>query len=168
MGDTPVAPPSGGASVHPAIADVAVWSEWLSWSGARAAAPRQPGVYLVCVDQEIVYVGQAGERNGKDGQRAVQGLWGRLGPYTSGKAATSGFGEAALDRALAEAAFVRARLEHLEAHGAQRTTAWAREAIAYWAPAVCWTTTSTGVEARLLELRVEALLRQAHVDLWNR
>lgn len=63
---------------------------------------------------------------------------------------------------------MQARLEHLETHGAQRTTFWAREAIAYWAPTACWTTTRTGVEARLLEGRVEGLLRQAHVDLWNR
>src|SRR4051794_28205241 len=106
-----------GESNDALLTTLADWSAWLPWTGARATAPRLPGVYLFRVEGRIVYCGKAGERAGRDGTRKPQGLWGRLGRYGSGKAATSGFGEAALDRALADPAFVAARLEHLTSVG---------------------------------------------------
>lgn len=147
--------------------DIAEWSPWLPWTGARAQAPRQPGVYLLRVDGQIVYVGKAGERAGRDGQRAPQGLWGRLGRYASGKAATSGFGEHVLDRALADPAFVRERLQHLETVGPERTVRWALAAIDWVAPHVCWAVTPTGVDALALERRAISALTEAGVVLWN-
>lgn len=114
-----------------------------------------------------MYVGKAGERAGRDGQRAPQGLWGRLGRYASGKAATSGFGEHVLDRALADPAFVRGRLHHLETVGPERTVRWALAAIEWVSPEVCWTTTATGEAALVLEAAVKALLRDEGVALWS-
>lgn len=49
---------------------------------------------------EIVYVGMAGERAASG---TPQGLHGRLTAYQRGRGAVSGFGEAALDRALSVA-----------------------------------------------------------------
>ena len=158
-----------GAGALPAkLADLAEWSQWRSWDGARAYAPRLPGVYLFRVGGATVYVGMAGERAGLAGDRRPKGLWGRLGRYQSGRAAASGFGEAALDRALADPGFVRARLDHLEALGPERTLAWAVAAIHWLAPEVCWAVTPTGLAARELELAVIDVLRAEGADLWNR
>jgi hypothetical protein len=143
------------------------WSDWAAWPEARDASPRLPGVYLVLVAREVVYVGMAGERSGLDGQRAAQGLWGRLGRYTSGKAATSGFGEAVLDRALADPDFVRTRLGYLIDTGPQRTVEWARAAIAWVQPHIKWTITASRSDALALEHRVEGALLEAGVQLWN-
>ena len=83
-----------------ALAD---WSEWMTFDVARHGAPREPGVYLLRepLSQTIRYAGMAGERAG--GGRP-QGLRGRLAGYGAGSGAVSGFGEAALDRALADPA----------------------------------------------------------------
>jgi hypothetical protein len=53
-----------------AVEELAEWSPWMPFSEARAAAPRQPGVYLARegLDGPIVYAGMAGERRG-------QGIW---------------------------------------------------------------------------------------------
>ena len=81
----------------------------MPFSEARAAAPRQPGVYLARegLDGPIVYAGMAGERRG-------QGIRGRLNVYGSGKALASGLGEAVMDRALADVHWLRERLDDVE------------------------------------------------------
>ena len=162
--------PGNGASGE--VADFlhacADWSSWVPWAGARSAAPRLPGVYLFRVRGRVVYCGMAGERAGRDGSRAPQGLWGRLGRYGSGRAAASGFGEAALDRALADPAFVTARLTHLRDVGPERTLLWAVAAIEWAAPEVCWTVTDATSSARALESRVRAGLLARGVELWGK
>jgi len=84
-------------------------SEWRPFPAAITDAPQLPGVYLLRgpTTKLIRYVGMAGERIG--GGRA-QGLRGRLTVYRSGKGAVSGFGEAALDRALADPKWVSSNL----------------------------------------------------------
>lgn len=150
-----------------AIDAMANWSPWRPWAGARAEAPRLPGVYLFRVDDVIVYCGMAGERAGRDGTRAPKGLWGRLGRYESGRAAASGFGEHALDRALADPAFLRARLDHLERQGPERIITWARAALAWIPLEVRWATTTSGQEALALEAAVTQRLAVSGVRLWS-
>jgi hypothetical protein len=112
---------------------------------------------------EVCYVGMAGERAGS-GRPA--GLHGRLSVYRRGKGAVSGFGEAALDRALADPAWVRERLEHLETRGPQRAKDWAAAAVERVAPDVAWAVCADRAEAGWLEGRVVELLRP--FGLWNR
>lgn len=147
-----------------AIRDLADWSPWVSFADPDTTPPTLPGVYLFRLPGggEIVYVGMAGERAGSG---RPQGLRGRLAVYRRGKGAVSGFGEAALDRALADSAFVEDELRMLRQDGPRRAKDWARDAIAWVAPEVCWATTPDATSARALELRVEAVLGQS---LWNR
>ncbi len=99
-------------------ADLAEWSSWLPFEDACRAAPREPGVYLLREPTgQIRYAGMAGERAGSG---RPQGLHGRLSVYWSGKAAVSGFGEAALDRAVADPDWVEQQLERLRASGPKR------------------------------------------------
>ncbi|PWC03479.1 hypothetical protein DCE94_10565 [Agromyces badenianii] len=100
------------------------------------------------------------------GERRGSGLRGRLSMYRRGKAATSGFGEAALDRALADEAFVVGQLDRLRTEGAQRTSAWARDAIAWFAPDIRWAVTADSTTALLLEAEIEKVLRPN--GIWNR
>lgn len=146
-----------------ALAD---WSPWAPFATAVADAPRLPGVYLLRLPatHDIVYAGMAGERAG--GGNGPQGLRGRLTVYARGRAAVSGFGEAALDRALADPAWLRARLKSLETDGPRRAKLWAKDAISHLAPDVRWAATTTAADARALEDRVVALL--APHGLWNR
>ena len=82
-----------------ALDELANWSPWVPFAEALDVAPREPGVYVVREGRAgpIVYVGMAGERRGS-------GLRGRLRVYASGKALTSGLGEAVADRAFADPA----------------------------------------------------------------
>lgn len=141
------------------------WTEWDPFPEAIVDAPRLPGVYLLREPASgvIRYVGMAGERTG--GGRA-QGLRGRLTVYRSGKGAVSGFGEAALDRALADPEWVEAQLRSLRSSGPQRAKEWAAAAISRLAPEVSWATTPDRATARALEHDVVALLRRH--DIWNR
>lgn len=155
-------------STHAAYAQVqvrALWTDWQPFPDATADAPRLPGVYLFRepVTGVIRYIGMAGERTG--GGRA-QGLRGRLAVYRSGKGAVSRFGEAALDRAVADPKWVEERLQILRSSGPQRAKEWAAAAISRLAPEVSWATTPDRVAARALEGEVVALL-QSH-DIWNR
>lgn len=148
-----------------AVRQLSDWSPWAPFAHALAEAPRLPGVYLLRDprDQVIRYVGMAGERTGSG---RPQGLYGRLTVYRTGKGAVSGFGEAALDRALADPDWVASKLEHLRAFGPQRAKDWARDALSRLAPEVCWTTCADGSDARHLEVQVTQLLRP--FELWNR
>lgn len=144
------------------VAGVAAWSPWLSLGEAVAAAPRRPGVYLLRdpTDQVVRYAGRAGDRAG--GGRP-QGLHGRLAAYLSGHEGVSGFAEAALDRALADPAWVRER--SADPRTARRTRRWAAAAVLRLAPDVSWAPCGEAADARLLETEVVALLRP--FGLWN-
>jgi hypothetical protein len=143
------------------IDNLAEWSAWASFAEVGPLAPRLPGVYQFRVTGQLmpVYVGMAGERRG-------MGLRGRLSMYRRGKAATSGFGEAVLDRALADEAFVARQLDRLREEGPQRTSAWARDAVAWFSPDIRWAVTADSASALLLEAEVEKVLRPH--GIWNR
>ena len=147
------------------VDDLADWSSWTSFDEALAQAPRLPGVYLFREpDSHVIrYAGMAGERAGSG---RPQGLYGRLSVYRTGTGAVSGFGEAALDRALADPDWVAARLDQLRTTGPQRAKEWARDAIVRLAPEVSWAARAEGPDARLLETQVVQLLRP--FGLWNR
>ena len=147
------------------VRDLAGWSDWASFPDAVAAAPREPGVYLFrdagC--GLIRYAAMAGERAGSG---RPQGLYGRLVVYRSGRAAVSGFGEAALDRALADPGWVEAQLVSLRRDGPRRATEWARDAVLRLAPDVSWAVCADRDDARQLEDRV--MLRLRPLGVWNR
>jgi hypothetical protein len=151
------------------VFDLADWSDWSPFETARRVAPREPGVYLLRQPTDspqpgvIVYVGMAGERAG--GGRP-QGLYGRLAVYWTGKGAVSGFGEAALDRALADAEWVEAQLRRLRAGGPSRAKEWARDAVLRLGLEVSWAVVADRGDAQYLEDQVVSLLR-VH-GLWNR
>jgi hypothetical protein len=170
MGDEPsdLEAPVDAAARHDAylhLRQLADWSPWAPFAIALVEAPRLPGVYLLRDprDHVIRYVGMAGERAGSG---RPQGLYGRLTVYRTGKGAVSGFGEAALDRALADPDWIASKLEHLRATGPQRAKEWARDAINRLAPEVSWATCADGPDARHLEVQVVLLLRP--FGLWNR
>jgi hypothetical protein len=145
-------------------ADLAEWSSWLPFEDARRAAPREPGVYLMREPTgEIRYAGMAGERAASG---RPEGLHGRLSAYLSGKGAVSGFGEAALDRALADPDWVEQQLRRLRARGPKRAKEWAREAVQRLGLEVSWAVCANKDDARFLESRVVALLRPH--GLWNK
>jgi hypothetical protein len=141
--------------------ELAGWSAWVPLAVARATAPTLPGVYLARegADGPIVYVGMAGERRG-------EGIRGRLTVYSSGKGMVSGLGEAAMDRALADPAWLRERLVEVEQGRPRRATAWAQAALARADLHVRWTVTPDRPSARALERAVLDALDG--VDLWNR
>lgn len=139
---------------------LAVWSDWAPFFEAAPAAPTKPGVYMIRLPETgIVYVGMAGPRKGF-------GIRGRLNIYRYGRGAASGFGQAAMDRALATPAFIAQQTVPLE-NGTPRTSVqWARDAIAWWNPDVRWAETEDKLAAEMLEARAENILR--HQGLWNR
>ena len=156
----------GSQEANATVETLASWSQWVPFMHALEFAPRVPGVYMFGRPStgDVIYVGMAGERAGSGS--AMQGLRGRLTVYGRGRGAVSGFGEAALDRALADPDWIAAQLEALRTSGAKRTKVWAREAIEHLAPQVRWATRETGAEARELEGRIVSLL--APHGLWNR
>lgn len=118
-------------------------SRWAPFLGAAVCGPRELGVYLLrdADTGDIQYAGMAGERAGSG---RPQGLRGRLRVYRSGQVAVSGFGESALDRALADPEWVEAQLSALLAHGPRRAKEWARDAVVRLAPEVSWPSAPTG------------------------
>ena len=147
--------------MHSGIADLAPWSQWAALSDAQA--PKLRGVYLARQGQAgpLVYVGMAGERSGK-------GIRGRLQVYT-GKGLSSGLGEAAFDRALADPAWLRLRLAEVDAGTPMRARDWARAALARADLYVCWSVTADEAAAQGLETRVIQTIRASgEITLWNR
>lgn len=144
-----------------ALASLTDWSPWLPFDEAAVSAPRLPGVYLARQGQggALVYVGMAGERRG-------QGIRGRLLVYRRGKAAVSGLGEAVLDRALADAAFVQQHLEGLLAGQPKRAALWAQDALRWAELHIRWAVTADRPAAVALERAV--LDASAASPLWNR
>lgn len=138
---------------------LAAWSAWVPLREARPVAPTTPGVYVIGLAGSPVYVGYAAERSGR-------GLAGRLGVYLSGKAAVSGFGEAAFDRALADPSWVSERVRAAEAsRQPERAKAWAAAAVERLPFEARWASTTDGSAAKELEKAVIAVLRPG---LWNR
>ncbi|MFI5736088.1 hypothetical protein ACIA49_38600 [Kribbella sp. NPDC051587] len=136
------------------------WSPWLALEQAIAVAPRTPGVYVARERStaRLVYVGMAGPRRG-------QGLRGRLRVYLSGKAAVSGLGEAALDRALADEEWLRQMTERTCSSGPMRATQWAQAALTRADLEVRFTSTPDKASAASLERQVIAAI---NFGLWNR
>lgn len=143
------------------VGALAAWAPWQPLTTAAEAAPRAPGVYLARSGPQgpLVYVGMAGERRGA-------GLRGRLRVYASGKAAVSGLGEAALDRALADPEWVVERLAEVRAHQPRRAKAWAQLALGAADLHVCWATRPDRASAAALEADILRSL-PTHA-LWNR
>lgn len=147
-------------AAYSTVDEIANWSEWQPFSSATRIAPRVPGVYQLRLKSGlIVYVGMAGERRG-------QGIRGRLSVYRRGRGAVSGFGEAALDRALSDVNFIEEHLDHVKAGTPSRASAWARDAIQWLDVDVRWAACTTGEAASVLERAVVELLL-VH-GIWNR
>lgn len=147
------------SEAYSAVDELAEWSPWADFSETAATAPTVPGVYMMRADDRVIYVGMAGERSGK-------GMRGRLAVYRTGKGAVSGFGEAVLDRALADEQFLRKQLDALVNGTARRAKTWAKDAIAWVQPELRWAIRDNGDAAGQLEDAVVEILR-AH-GIWNR
>lgn len=107
------------------LAGLAEWSPWVPFRDALRSAPRLPGVYLAREGHAgpVVYVGMAGERAGSG---KPQGLRGRLRVYASGKALTSGLGEAVADRAFADPYWLSERVDEARRGEPLRARDWGR------------------------------------------
>lgn len=157
------------AEMVDALGELAEWSRWVRFADALAHAPRLPGVYLAREGETgpIVYVGMAGERAGS-GQ--PQGIRGRLRVYSSGKAMTSGLGEAVADRALADATWLQERVAEAERGTPLRAVDWGRAAFQRADLYVRWATTADRAAAKLLErevgLRLKGLWNRLHFEPW--
>lgn len=79
----------------------------------------------------------------------------------------SGLGEAALDRALADPAWLRDRLSDVDAGRQDRARWWAAAAIDRAGLQLCWATTEDGDAAKALERAVLDVLADSP-HLWNR
>lgn len=147
-------------SAYAAVDSLTEWSEWEPFTIAAPRAPLVPGVYQMRLrGGSIVYVGMAGERKGR-------GIRGRLSIYRRGKGAVSGFGEAALDRALASTEFIEKHLENVRAGNPARASIWAQDAICWLDVEVRWAICETRDAALALESAVVDLL-MTH-EIWNR
>ena len=136
------------------------WAPWLLFEEAAGIAPREPGVYVARERPtgQIVYIGMAGERRG-------QGIRGRLRIYLTGKAAVSGLGEAALDRALADPAWLDRMIERTRTEGPLRAKQWAQAALTRADLELTWTVSPDRTSAAIIEQR---LIAAATHQLWNR
>jgi hypothetical protein len=83
--------------------------------------------------------------------------------YRIGKGASGGFGEYAMDRALADPNFLARHLERAKAGDPVRAKEWAIEAINSWGPEVCWTECESRDEAKDLERRVIKALERGRL-----
>jgi hypothetical protein len=135
------------------------WSTWTPLGEAAKVATKSPGVYVARAEGQIVYVGMAGDRRG-------QGVRGRLSVYASGRGAVSGLGEAALDRALGDIAWLEERLAELRESGPSRSKLWAAAALARIPIELCWTSAESADQARSWERA--ALNELSDSELWNR
>ena len=136
------------------------WAPWLSFEEAVRIAPRSPGVYVARerATQKIVYIGMAGERRGL-------GIQGRLRIYLIGKAAVSGLGETALDRALADPAWLDHMIQRTRTEGPLRAKEWAAAALTRADLELTWTITPDRASAMITE---QQLITTAKHQLWNR
>jgi hypothetical protein len=135
------------------------WSSWCPLDQAANEATTSPGIYAARSDDQIVYIGMAGVRRGL-------GVRGRLQVYGRGRGAVSGLGEAALDRALADPAWLAHRLTMLLTEGSSRSKDWAVAALHRAQVELCWVAAPDAPTAREWETRV--LVELEDVALWNR
>lgn len=143
-----------------AVAALTDWSQWVRFTADTArTAPTTPGVYAFRQASQLVYVGRAGERNGK-------GLRGRLSIYVSGRAPHSGLGNLALERALQDAVWLRGRLAQVDAGEQLTVQQWSILAVQRAALDVCWSSTADAGQAVTLERAVLDAVREE--PLWNR
>lgn len=150
-------------AAYAAVDALTAWTEWAPFTEAALTAPRKPGVYMVRVNgSDIVYVGKSEGRPGS----GSSGLRGRLAVYRGGKGSTSGFGEAAFDRALADQEFLMARAAEVEAGQPRTARQWAVAAIERVSPELSWAVCLTGAEAAALEAEVWRTLIEH--GLWNK
>jgi hypothetical protein len=165
-GDKALVTSEGMADPLLALDSLADWSPWTPFGTALDMAPRLPGVYLAreATTKALVYVGMAGERRGSKDR--PQGLRGRLSIYTTGKGLASGLGEAVLDRALADADWLRARATEAELGEPMRAKRWGVAALERADLEVRWAVTADKASALKLERECLTLLAQA--ALWNR
>jgi hypothetical protein len=89
----------------------------------------------------------------------------RLRRYLSGKAAVSGLGAAALDRALADSAWLAQMVHRTETEGPLRAKQWAKAAIVRDDLELAWIVTADGVGVATLEKR---LISASTHQLWSR
>jgi hypothetical protein len=149
------------------IVGLADWAPWRPFTAANVATvPPTPGVYIfrsrsgaIAAPGGIVYVGRAAERKGK-------GVRERLRIYVSGRAPHSGLGNLALERALADADWLRAKLKRVEAGEVITVQDWARDAVSWADLEFSSVSTADGKSAVQLEGATIAAL-QTH-GLWNR
>ncbi|GCD19272.1 hypothetical protein CTKZ_08340 [Cellulomonas algicola] len=142
------------------VAQLAAWSAWSPFTpDVVRTAPPTPGVYLFRQGSVLVYAGRAGERSGR-------GLRGRLTIYVSGRAPHSGLGNLALERALQDTEWVRARLVEIEAGTRLTVQDWSAMAVRRAELDVCWTSVIDAAQSVALERAVLDALRGA--ALWNR
>lgn len=155
----------GLVDAYAEVEDLASWSPWLALVEAVPFAPREPGVYLLRdpVTQVVIHVGMAGERAGAG---RPQGLHGRLADHLGGSGAVGGFDEAALDRALADPAWLEHQLVRLHEDGPRRARRWAADAVRHLSPEVSWATRPERADAAFLETEVVQVLRP--LGLWSR
>lgn len=113
----------------------------------------------------MIYVGMAGERSGR-GSSAPQGIRGRLSAYLRGSGVVSGLGEAAMDRALADPAWLKERSAEAVVGSPRRAKEWGTQALVRADVHVRWLTAADRGAARALELECQRLL--AGTALWNR
>ncbi|AZH78959.1 hypothetical protein CSX12_11025 [Microbacterium sp. Y-01] len=150
----------GREDAYAAVDALAEWSEWQPFAVAAPRAPLVPGAYQMRLREgTIVYIDMAGERRG-------QGIRGRLSMYRRGKGAVSGFGEAALDRALANASFIEDDLDSVCAGTPARASVRAQDAIRWLDVEIRWAECDTREAALTLETAALDLL-MTHV-IWNR
>ncbi len=135
------------------------WSPWHSLKDAATSATTSPGVYAARSDGQLVYIGMAGERRGL-------GVRGRILVYLRGRGAVSGLGEAALDRGLADPAWLSQRLTDLLTDGPSRSKDWAVAALQRAGLELCWAAAPDAATAREWEHR--SLQEAEDVALWNR
>lgn len=150
---------SADALLEP-VARLAAWSDWMPFTvDTVRRSPTTPGVYLFRQGTGLVYVGRAGERSGK-------GLRGRLTIYVSGRAPHSGLGNLALERALQDPAWLRARLADVEAGTRLTVRDWSVLAVRRAELDVCWAPVAGAQQA--VELERAALDALRTEPLWNR
>lgn len=158
--DAPIVDALGTSPAPTGYEALAVWTPWIPFDEAVRSIPRLPGVYIAREESgAVVYVGMAAERSGN-------GMRGRLAMYATGRAGSSGLGEGALDRALADAEWMKARLLEAESGHALSSKELAKAAIQRAGLEVRWAVTPSGPDASALETRVIQSLAES--KLWNK
>ena len=158
--ETPLVEVAVTSPSHTGYEAFADWTPWAPFDEAARLIPRLPGVYVAReASGAIVYVGMAAERSGN-------GMRGRLAMYATGRAGSSGLGEGALDRALADPEWMKDRLLEAESGRAFSSKELAKAAIQRAGLEVRWAAAPSGPHASALEIKVIESLAES--ELWNK